>query len=50
MQIWVTLGLVFVLSSIAGFLVYYIQTALDGDDARTIDPLPPSDPAAPEKK
>lgn len=41
MQLWVTLCLTGVLAAIAGFLVYFIRTALDLDDARTIDPLPP---------
>lgn len=41
MQLWVTLGLVGVLASIAGFLVYFIHTVLNYDDSRTIDPLPP---------
>ncbi|GIN20793.1 hypothetical protein [Siminovitchia fordii] len=41
MQLWVTLGLTGVLAAIAGFLVYYIHTVLDYDDARTIDSLPP---------
>ncbi len=40
MDLWVTLGLICVLSLIAGFLVYYIHTVLDLDDCRTIDALP----------
>ncbi|WP_222120436.1 hypothetical protein, partial [Staphylococcus epidermidis] len=43
MQLWVTLGLTGVLAAIAGFLIYYIHTVLDYDDASTIDPLPPPD-------
>ncbi|MFD1707788.1 hypothetical protein ACFSCZ_13765 [Siminovitchia sediminis] len=49
MQLWITLGLTVFLAAAAGLLVYAIQTALDLDDAKTIDPIPPEDPQQQKK-
>ncbi len=44
MQLWIiTLGFVCVLGAIAIFLVYFISTALDFDDAHRIDKVPQND-------
>lgn len=44
MELWITLGLTGVLAAIAGFLVYYISTALDFDDPHRVDPSPSDKP------
>ncbi|MEK3890202.1 hypothetical protein [Bacillus sp. FSL K6-3431] len=37
MDLWITIGLVFVLGSIAVFLCYFISGALNFDDAKRVD-------------
>lgn len=43
MDLMATLGLVGVLAAIAGFLVYFISLAMNFDDAKRIDKVPPND-------
>lgn len=40
MQLWITLGLVGVMGAIAVFLVYYIGSALNSNEASEIDEVP----------
>lgn len=43
MDLMATLGLIGVLAAIAGFLVYFISLAMNFDDAKRIDKVPPND-------
>ncbi|MBW8348327.1 hypothetical protein K0H71_02565 [Bacillus sp. IITD106] len=40
MQTWILIGIMAILGSIAAFLMYFINSAMNSDDAERIDEVP----------
>ncbi|MCJ8009031.1 hypothetical protein ACFFF5_09755 [Lederbergia wuyishanensis] len=40
MQTWILIGIMVILGTIASFLMYYINSAMNYDDAERIDEVP----------